>query len=71
MDPAFAAALKRLEVGGHPEIVRTGRGIHLVQVTDRATGDAQLHWRRMEAQWILRERKREHQQKSRIERFIP
>jgi hypothetical protein len=71
MDPAFAAALKRLEVMGYPEIVRTSRGIHLVQVTDRAVGDAQIHWRHMEAQRILRERKQEYRQKSRIERYIP
>jgi peptidyl-prolyl cis-trans isomerase SurA len=71
MNPAFWDALRRLPVMGAPEIIRTPRGLHLVQVTDRAQGDAHLLWKRIEARRIMAEKLRQHRLQSRIERYLP
>ncbi len=71
MNPAFGDALRRLPVMGAPEIIRTPRGLHLVQVTDRAQGDAHLLWKRIEARRIMAEKLRQHRLQSRIERYLP
>jgi hypothetical protein len=70
MDAEFAAVVKTMPVGGMPQIVRSGQGIHVVQVTDRQEGDGQLVWRMMEAQWIFREKRQELRRQARVENFL-